>query len=78
MTKNTKTLKCKKRKDIREILEKNNIEYLDIDQDTLIAITLNSVYKIENDKKNIHIKIMDKEQKQEKIDQFLSIIESAS
>ncbi len=78
MTKNTKTLKCKKKKNIREILEKHNIEYLDIDQDTLVAITLNSVYKIENDKNNIHIKIMDREQKKEKIDQFLSLLKSAS
>lgn len=78
MTKNKKTLKCKKKKNIREILEKNNIEYLDIDQNTLVAITLNSVYKIENDKNDIHIKIMDREQKKEKIDQFLSLIRSAS
>lgn len=75
MTKNTKTRKCKKRKNIREILEKQNIEYLDIDQDTLLAITLNTVYKIKDNKDDIQIKIMDKEQKQEKIDQFLSILQ---
>lgn len=70
-----RTVSFESNTNLRDTLERKNIEYLDIDKNTVVAIALGTVYKIKYNGGNIRIEMVEKIHNSEKIDDFISLIE---